>query len=84
MTTYKCNHDLEYAYKEINKVEISTLLILSDIRNSMDDSYATLAVAFTDTDPGSMSDSQLESLSWMRENSDMTIIYDFRTDTEKP
>ena len=62
------------------------MLIISDFRNSGIE-LATLAVAFTDTDPGTMTDSELESLfsSWNLDDTEMTKIYDFSADVaEKP
>ena len=78
----RCPSNVEYAYKKVNKVEISTLLIISDWRNSESESTATLGVAFTDTDPSSMNDSALQSLTWYLDTTDMTKLYDFKDDKQ--
>ena len=49
----ECSDSIEYAFKSINYVDISTLLIVSDWRNSL--TTASIAVAFTDTDPAELS-----------------------------
>lgn len=46
----------EYAYKAITRVAISTMLIVSDWRNSEPGSTATLGMAFTDQDPSLMTE----------------------------
>lgn len=71
----ECSDSIEYAFKSINYVDISTLLIVSDWRNSL--TTASIAVAFTDTDPAELSLRQLYLLPWELDSTDMTKIYDF-------
>ena len=50
---------------------------MSDFRNSLSQSTATLGISIIDEDPSEMSDTDLNSVTWHQEDAEMSKIFDF-------